>query len=614
LYQADELDPFPHETGRQHEDNISMVSGYYHGEELHRFRKKEYFCQQFGAGGGIWKIYGEWEQEERNGMGACEKEQRAYEDRIKRARERREKLKEMKKRREERAQRKKEKLEAKEKRAEEREEQRMLGIDVDSSDDEEEDDPLDAEYDDLEFDVKDANIDLGDDPDALSGVEMLEIQREELMEEWGEHMDKIVMIQKLYRGHLGWSKMMALRADIQAKYLRDFPPFGADVTVENIKIGTRVQRGSDWPEYWDADGGPQLDEWGGVGTVLGYKDAIGNVIGRDPGHPLYAAIRWDCQVPGSSHWFRYSIGAQNELVKLNQPVHHLSHCTGIGKMKVEKVEDHNVYVGARVMRGPRWVVGSNDAEEETEEGEATIQRLTIEVAEADRYYALRFAAEQQAPGHLLTLFKKRTMKANKKLQELRNSLRMARVKLHRDRQLWDYDGPMSGYGASRTKSHTAGTVVGYRLSAPRPSQAGSAGLGTVFGVDPERDHPRDRGSWAQVRWDQTGITQDYSIGEKGCWGVDGRAQDYRKQAEEPGKDGGEYMAVHNLYFQEHGGRRQAFVIQPIMRGHLGRNVAKFRLKSVVDIQRCYRGMEARREYKRMRGISTSSDDDSDDED
>ena len=51
------------------------------------------------------------------------------------------------------------------------------------------------------------------------------------------------------------------------------------------------------------------------------------------------------------------------------------------------------------------------------------------------------------------------------------------------------------------------------------------------------------------------LPQDYSIGEKGCWSVDGRFQDYRKQTEEPGTDG-EYVAVHNLYFQEHGGRRQ----------------------------------------------------------
>jgi hypothetical protein len=48
-----------------------------------------------------------------------------------------------------------------------------------------------------------------------------------------------------------------------------------------------------------------------------------------------------------------------------------------------------------------------------------------------------------------------------------------------------------------------------------------------------------------------------------------------------------------------------------MRGHLGRMAAKARLKAIVDIQRCFRGMQARREYKRMRGISTSSDDDSD---
>ena len=47
----------------------------------------------------------------------------------------------------------------------------------------EEDDPLDADYDDLEFDMIDTNIDLEDDPDGLTGEEMLEIAREELMEE-----------------------------------------------------------------------------------------------------------------------------------------------------------------------------------------------------------------------------------------------------------------------------------------------------------------------------------------------------------------------------------------------------------------------------------------------
>jgi hypothetical protein len=135
------------------------------------------------------------------------------------------------------------------------------------------------------------------------------------------------------------------------------PPFATPVNLENIKLGSRVQRGNwadgphaddwgGWPDHWDMDGGydscalstcmtqtttspshihtpppppptlslsifppppppppslsllhrPHVDGWGGTGTVIGWRNIIGEVTGKDPGHALYAAVRWDNQV------------------------------------------------------------------------------------------------------------------------------------------------------------------------------------------------------------------------------------------------------------------------------------------------------------------------------
>ena len=41
---------------------------------------------------------------------------------------------------------------------------------------------------------------------------------------------------------------------------------------------------------------PHIDGWGGLGTIIGWRNIIGEVTGKDPGHALYAAVRWDNQV------------------------------------------------------------------------------------------------------------------------------------------------------------------------------------------------------------------------------------------------------------------------------------------------------------------------------
>ena len=530
---------------------IFEMAGYFKSADLEAYRRKRFFCQQFGPSLGkergeyLDAVHADWEA--------------AREARERKEREAREEAEK--------------KAASDKRRAEAAERERLAEIERMSH-------------------IKTSNIDVED--DGLSGEELRKIEHDKLMEAYGEAIPFIIKIQTAARGRQCRKLLVEMKAQ-WALEQRILNPHAGDRVVErNVLLGGRVQRSGaelagEWPEHYANDGAEHE-----LGTVVGYRLSDGSVGGVDPGLKLYAAVRWDAQYtrPGYSV---YPIGAPMEMVKgvlighadgtgLNfQELHYLAHANGIDD---ECISVPNVKIGTRVVRGPpdQYHLPSNDAQEDTKLGEERVLQLRKELREKSEYLELRVAACEQCPAHLETLFEKRRKKALRAVDECKAALRAVEAKLHRDRLYWDYDGE------NRSRSLAAGTVVGIRDHE-----------GRAKGDVPPRNRPR----WVTVHWDDCQQQQELSIGE-----VDLSMGDpLQKDGAGYGK------AVYNLFAAEHTGRRQAMQIQPNWRGFWGRKRAACGRRWVLDMQRLYRGHTARRAVRRMMGLPTSSEEeDSDDDD